>query len=147
MSRRKSQNEWEYKARKRNKRNDKPSGESKRAFFRLVVLIFIAIILFLAFKIGPHYFYYYKFKFEIPNAISYADAVTVFHGNVKSEENLKKYVIFVAQRNKIILEEKNIRVVRLPDGAEINVEYTVTVDFLIMKRDLNFQIKENSYAL
>ena len=118
------------------------SGEDgKGSIGCILAIILMAAAVFLAFKLGPPYLSHYEFKGEMKQTVSRAGA------HMMSEEQIKKDLIAIARKNNIVLEEKNIRITRTSSSVEISTGYTIPVNFIIMKRDLNFEVKESSYSL
>jgi len=134
------------KPRKKSKPGLKTKGEGKRALVRLTALVLTIIVILLAYKLGPPYINYYRFKGELQQAIINARTRMMDEG-IRSDGEIRKDTLEVAQKNNIILEGKNIQITRLSDNIEVSVEYTITVDFIIMKRDLIFRLKGSSYSL
>jgi hypothetical protein len=117
------------------------SGEEGKGSLGCIVSIFLVIIIiFVSFKLGPPYFSHYEFKGEVKHAVSRYGARAI------SDENIKKDLINLAEKNKVLLKNENIQIRRFAGQLILNVEYSIPVDFLILKRDISFKVEESSFT-
>lgn len=107
----------------------------------IFAIFLMAAAIFLSFKLAPPYLSHYEFKGELKQAISRAGARTV------PDEAIIRDLMGIAEKNNISLKKENIKLRRLSNRVSISIEYTIPVDFLIMKRDLHFQTEESSFAM
>ena len=119
----------------------KSGEEGKGSLGCIFAIVLMVLAVFLAIKLGPPYVNNYEFKNAMQQAVSRAGARSM------SEEAVKKDLIELARKSGIVLDEKNIKINRTTSDVQIIVTYTVPVDFIIMKRDINFEVKESSYAM
>jgi len=135
------------KSRKRYKRYFESKKDTKWIYRRLVAFVIAAAVVFTAYKTVQPYVNNYLFKVEMQRRISYAVGRAVYDSNVISDENIRKNVIEAAEKRGIVLEEKDIKISRAGGSVEIGVEYVVKVNYLIVKSDFHFQVRNNSYSL
>jgi len=104
-------------------------------------IVLMAIVVFLAIKLIPVYFNNYEFKGELKQAVSRAGARAI------QNEDIVRDLIATAGKNNIVLQKEKIQISRTSGQLYIAVEYSVPVNFLIMKRDLNFKLEESGITL
>ena len=121
--------------------NFQSGEEGKGSLGCMFSLVLMVIALFLAFKLAPPYIGYYELKGELKQAVSRAAM------RPSAEENTVKDLIRTAEKNKVLLKKENIKIRRFAGQLYINIEYTVPVDFIIIKRDFNFKMEESSFTL
>ena len=115
--------------------------EGKGAIGCIVALFLMIAAIFLAIKLGPPYFYHYEFKGDLKQAVSRAGAHLI------ADENIKKDVKAIAQKNNIILKDEEITIDKtVPARVIIEIKYAVPVDFIILKRDINFHAREEGLS-
>ena len=134
-------------SRKRGKKRSRSRDEVRRIILRVTALVLTAVVLFMAYKLSPHYVNHYSFKGAMQQEIIDVSARAVFDENSLSDETIRGHVIGAARRNNIILEENSIQITRIAGNVEISVNYTITVNFLIMEHNLHFEVKENRHFL
>jgi len=119
--------------------NSKEEGKGSLGCFIAIILMVLAV--FLAFKLGPIYYNHYEFKGELKQAVGRAGA------RLTSNENIKKDVIAIAQKNNIFLKGEEIIINKsVPTRVIIEIKYVIPVDFIIFKYDLNFNIREEGVS-
>ena len=119
----------------------KSGEEGKGALGCIFALFLMAVVLFLAFKLGPPYFNHYEYKGEMKQAISRFGARSI------PDENIKRELVSTAAKNNIPLNNENIQIRRFAGRINIDVEYIIPVDLLIMKYNLRFKIEESSITM
>ena len=115
--------------------------EGKGAIGCIFSIVLLLIVIFLAFKLVPVYFNYYEFKGAFQQTVSRAGARSV------QDELIVKDLISIAERNNIVLKKENVHIRRFAGQLYIDVEYSVPVNFLVLKRDLKFKIEETSFYI
>ena len=112
------------------------SGEKGEGRIGCTIALFLMlIVIFLSIKLGPPYYNHYGLRNNLKNAAARAGASTTF-----TDANIRMDVKRIAGENGILLEDENITVNRSrKQEIIINVDYNVPVDFIIMKRDINFK--------
>ena len=107
-------------------------------------IILIAAVIFVIVKMGPIYYSNYMFEEDLKTVISRAGA------RLTTNEQIVKNILDLARKNDINLTpkdvNKNIKIERFAGQIHINVQYFVPVNFLIMQKDLKFQIELSSFT-
>ena len=115
--------------------------EGKGTLGCLFSILLMAIVLFLAFKLAPVYFNHYEFKGDMKQAVSRIGVRAI------AEDVIIQDLIKTAEKNNITIEKENIKIRRFSGQVYISIEYTVPVNFLIMKHDLHFELEESSFSM
>ena len=118
----------------------KSREEGKGSLGCIFALFLMVVALLLAFKLGPPYKNHYEFKSDMKQAVSRAGARSM------TDENIKKDLIQIAEKNMIVLKSENIQIRHMGGQVVITVEYTIPVNFLIMTKDLRFNLEESSWT-
>ena len=119
--------------------NSGEEGKGSIGCIFAIILMVIAIVL--AVKLGPLYYNHYEFKGELKQLVSRAGA------RLNTNENIKRDVVTLAQKNRIFLKDDEIIIDKsVPTRVIIEIKYIVPVDFIILKRDLNFHIREEGVS-
>ena len=105
-----------------------------------VFIVLMGVLIVLAIKLGPIYYSNFNFESEVKTEASRAGA------RFTDDETIIRDLMAMAKRNDIRLKRENIGVERFAGQIHIEVRYTVPVDFLFLKRDINFQIKASSFV-
>jgi hypothetical protein len=103
----------------------------------LIVLIGVAI--YLGIVLAPIYYSNFNFESAVKTEISRAGA------HFLDDETMTKDILDIARRNEINLKRENISIERFAGQVHVNVHYAVPVDFIVLKRDLVFEIDESSF--
>lgn len=118
------------------------SGEEGKGTVGCVVSIVLMVIaIFLGLKLGPVYYNHYNLKGDFDQEVSRA-AVR----GAGQKDAIIQGMLRIAKNNSIALEEKNVKVDFGAGQLKITIEYSVPVNFLIMKRDLNFKLEGKSFT-
>ena len=122
--------------------HDIKSGEDgKGSLGCIFAIILMVIAIFLAYKLGPLYYNHYELTGELKQAVSRAGARMI------SDENIKKDVKALAQKNNIFLKDEDILINKsVPTRIIIEIKYVIPVDFIILKRDINFHAMEEGVS-
>jgi len=115
--------------------------EGKGSLGCIFALLLMAAAIFLAIKLGPPYVNHFEFGNNLKQTINRASVHEV------TDEYIKKNLILDAEKNNIVLTNENIQIRRIAGKIIIRVEYTVPVDFIVIKRELKFRVEEASYTL
>jgi len=105
-----------------------------------VFIVLMGVLIVLVIKLGPIYYSNFNFESEVKTEASRAGA------RFTDDETIIRDLMAMAKRNDIRLKRENIGVERFAGQIHIEVRYTVPVDFLFLKRDINFQIKASSFV-
>jgi len=104
----------------------------------IIFIVLIGIAIFLSIRLVPIYYTNYTMESEIKIVVSRAGA------HYQDDAAITKDVLDIARKNELQIEKKNIQVRRFAGQIFVEVEYAVPVDFGILERNLNFQIKASS---
>jgi hypothetical protein len=107
-------------------------------------IVVLAAIIFVGIKLGPVYYSNYTFEEGLKTLVSRAGA------RYTQDEKIVTDILDLAQQNNINLTHENskdnIKIERYAGQIHINVRYFVPVDFLIMRRNLKFEIKLSTFT-
>jgi hypothetical protein len=104
----------------------------------IVFIVLLGIVIFLSLKLVPVYYTNYTMESEIKIVVSRAGA------HYLNDEAITVDVLDIARKNDIQIEKNNVKVRRFAGQVFVDVNYAVPVDFGILERNLNFQIKASS---
>jgi hypothetical protein len=113
-------------------------SEGKGLVGCLAFIVLFGIAVFVCIAIFPIYYSNYTLESEIKTEVSRAGA------HFLDDDVVIKDILEMAKKNEIQIEKKNIHVRRFAGQIFIEVNYDVPVDFGILERNLNFQIKASS---
>jgi hypothetical protein len=120
------------------------NSEGKGLIGCIGAIILLAAVVFAGIKLGPIYYSNLLFEEDIKNVTSRAGT----HG--LTNEAIIEDILELARKNDINLTKKdaseNIKIDRYAGLVHIEVRYFVPVDFLIMKKTLEFQVKASSFS-
>ncbi|MGB2632618.1 MAG: hypothetical protein WAM58_01665 [Candidatus Acidiferrum sp.] len=98
----------------------------------LLYLAFLIIAVFVAFKAVPAYVANYQLKDKMTEQAKFAIV------NRYTEDQIKDNIFRTIQDLDIPATRDDVKVTNTNHGIEITVTYSVPVDFLVYKTDLNF---------
>jgi hypothetical protein len=98
----------------------------------LLYLAFLLIAVFVAIKVVPAYVANYQLKDKMTETAKFAIV------NRYTEDQIKDNVFHTIQDLDIPAKRDDVKVANTNHGIEISVDYTVPVDFLVYKTDLDF---------
>jgi hypothetical protein len=98
----------------------------------LLYLAFLIIAVFVAFKIVPAYVANYQLKDKMTEQARFAIV------NRYTEDQIKDNIFHTIQDLDIPATRDDVKVQNTSHGIAISVDYSVPVDFLVYKTDLNF---------
>jgi hypothetical protein len=113
--------------------------EGKGLLGCLAFLLLFGVAIFLAIKLGPIYYANYNFESDLKTEVSRAGA------RFMDDETIVRDVLGLAGKNGIKLKRENIRIERFAGQIHLDVHYSVPVDFTMLRRDWNFEIKVSSF--
>jgi hypothetical protein len=105
-------------------------GEGRLKGF--LYLAFLIIAVFVGFKVVPPYVADYQLKDKMTEQAKFAIV------NRYTEDQIKDNIYHTIQDLDIPAKREDIKVTNTNHGIEISVQYTVPVDFMVYKTDLNF---------
>jgi len=115
--------------------NPKSSTRSQRGEGKLKALAYTAVLIagvFVAFKTVPAYVAEYELKDKIGEQARFAVV------NRYSEDQIRDNIFKTIQDLDIPARREDVKVVNTNHGIEISVNYTVPVDLMVYKTELNF---------
>jgi len=118
---------------------DLRSCEGKGLLGCLVALVLFAVGIYLAATLGPVYYSNYNFENGVKTTASRAGA------RFFTDEQIVAEVMDLARRDEIRIKKENVEVERFAGQVHIRAHYSVPVDFLVLKRDLNFEVEASSF--
>ena len=104
----------------------------------LVSIVLIGITIFLGITLVPVYYSNFNLETDIKTEVSRAGA------HYLDDETITRDILDMAKKSEIQIEKKNIKIRRFAGQIFLEVYYTVPVDFGVLERELNFQIKASS---
>ena len=120
------------------------NSEGKGLIGCIGAIILLAALIFVGIKLGPIYYSNLLFEEDIKNVTSRAGT----HG--LTNEVIIEDILELARKNNINMTKKeaskNITIERYAGLVHIEVHYWVPVDFLVLKRNFEFQIKASSFS-
>ena len=117
------------------KRQLKACRREERGEGRLKALIYTAVLVigvFVAFKLVPLYVAQYQLKDKMEEQARFAVV------NRYSEDQVRDNIFRVIEDLDIPAKREDIKVASTTHGISIGVDYTVPVDFLVYKTEMNF---------
>jgi len=106
----------------------------------ILSLALIALAVFVGVRIGPIYYSNKSLEGDVNTEVSRAGA------NFLSDESLVNSVLDLARKNEIRLARNEVKIERFAGQIHLTIRYTVPVDFILLKKDLNFEIKTSSFV-
>jgi hypothetical protein len=106
----------------------------------LIFLVLTGVAIFLAIQVVPIYYANYNMESDIKTEVSRAGA------HFLEDETIIGDIRAMAKKNDIPLEKNNIKIQRLAGQIVIDVNYSVLINFVILERDLNFNIRASSFV-
>ena len=117
------------------KRQLKACRREERGEGRLKAIVYTAILVigvFVAFKLVPLYVAQYQLKDKMEEQARFAVV------NRYSEDQVRDNIFRVIEDLDIPAKREDIKVASTTHGISISVDYTVPVDFLVYKTEMNF---------
>ncbi len=116
------------------------NAEGKGVAGCLFFLVLLGIATFIAVIIGPSYYGYYGLETDVKAEVSRAGA------QFFDDETIIKDVLDIAKKNEVRLARENIKLERTAGQLWVTVKYSVPVDFMVLQRNLDFEIKASTYV-
>ena len=115
----------------------KQDGKGMVGCMFALVLLFIGGVA--GIRLFPPYYAHKSFQTDVATEVSRAGAQFL------DDETVMKNLLALAKRNEIRLARENIKLERFAGQLHITVNYSVPVDFIVFKRDMQFEIKASSF--
>ena len=106
----------------------------------ILLIVLIGVAIYLGIVLAPIYYANFNLESGVKTEISRAGA------RLLDNETIVKDILDLARREEIQLKKENISVERFAGQVHLTVQYSVPVDFILFKRNLNFEIKESSFV-
>ena len=104
---------------------------------RLVFIVFIVAVIFLARQYVPPYFARFQFGDDVRQTVKYAAP------QGQSPEAVRAEVLRLAEEDGVEIGPENIEITRRGYSFTVDIRYTVPIDLRFHKHDLNFHISES----
>ncbi len=114
-------------------------SEGKGIIGCILFIVLFCVAIFLAITLGPIYYSNFSLESDVKTEASRAGA------RFLDDETVIKDILDMAKRKEIPLTREGINVQRFAGQIHIEVHYGVPVDFLIMRRNINFEIRASSF--
>jgi len=118
---------------------DLRSPEGKGLVGCLAALVLFAVALYLGITLGPIYYSNFNLENGVKTTASRAGAHSF------SDEQIINEILDLAKREDIRIKRENILIDRFAGQVHIKVNYSVPVDFVVLSRDLSFEISASSF--
>jgi hypothetical protein len=115
------------------------NAEGKGIIGCLVFIVLFSVAIFLSIQLFPVYYSYYSMESEVKKEISKAGARSL------QDDVIIRNVLELAKRNEVPLKEEDIQIERVAGQIIFDIDYAVPVDFVVLQRDLNFNIRVSSF--
>ena len=118
------------------KRKLQPSWQDQRGEGRLKAVVYLTILIvavYAAVKVVPLYVAEYQLKDKMSEQARFAIV------NRYTPDQIKDNIFRTIQDLDIPAQRDDVKVMNTNKGLTISVEYTVPVDFMVYKTDLNFK--------
>jgi predicted membrane protein len=125
---------------KSHSRNLLYDAEGKGIVGCLVFIVLLSVTIFLSVQLIPVYYSYYAMESELKREISKAGAHSL------KDEAIASDVLEMAKRNEVPLKEEDIQIERAAGQVIIDIDYAVPINFIVMQKDFNFNIRASSFV-
>ncbi|MDM7994316.1 MAG: DUF4845 domain-containing protein [Acidobacteriota bacterium] len=115
------------------------SSEGKGVIGCLLSIVMLAVAIYLGIVLFPIYYSNFNFENDVKTVASRAGA------HFLDNQQITKDILSLAKKNEIRIKREDIKLERFAGQLHIRVDYSVPVDFIIMERDLNFEIEASSF--
>ncbi|HTY63107.1 MAG TPA: DUF4845 domain-containing protein [Acidobacteriota bacterium] len=115
------------------------SPEGKGLVGCLAALVVFAVAVYLGITLGPIYYS----NFDLENGVKTTASRAGAHSF--SDEQIINEILDLAKREDIRIKRENILIDRFAGQVHIKVSYSVPVDFIVINRDLSFEISASSF--
>ena len=114
-------------------------AEGKGTLGCLVSVLLLCVGTFIGVRVVPVYYASSSFDTDVKTEISRAGA------HFYDDETVVKNVIKLAEKNEIHLTPENVKLHHFAGQLQINVNYSVPVDFGVYEYTLDFKVKASSF--
>jgi hypothetical protein len=119
---------------------DLRSSEGKGVIGCMLSIVMMAVAIYFAIILVPIYYTNFNFENDIKATASRAGA------HFFDNERIIKDILVFAKRNEIRIKREDIKLERFAGQLHIRVDYSVPVDFIVVERDLDFEIVASSFV-
>lgn len=105
----------------------------------LAMIVLIAVAIYMSIVLVPIYYSNFNFDSAIKTEVSRAGA------RFLDNETIIRDIMDLAKREEIRIKRENISVERFAGQIHIIVHYSVPVNFIVVERDISFDVKASSF--
>jgi len=91
-------------------------------------------------RLFPPYYAHKSFQTDVRTEASRAGAQFL------DDETVMKNILAMGKRNEIRLTRDNVKLERFAGQIHITVKYSVPVDFIVFKKDMEFEVQASSFV-
>ncbi len=102
----------------------------------LVVLVFLAVLGFVGYKVGDAYWTYYQVREQVRQSLTWAVA-----GQAKEEAAIVQKTITYVASTGLRLKPRNVRITQSPEHLTLTVFWTHDLEFPYYTYPLDFEVK------
>lgn len=113
-----------------------PRDRGMTALGCLVVLVFLAVLGFVGYKIGDAYWTYYQVREQVRQALTWAVA-----GQAKDEAAIVQKTITYVASTGLQLKSRNVRITQSPENLTLTVFWTHDLEFPYYTYPLDFEVR------
>ncbi len=106
----------------------------------LLFIVLIAVAIMLAVRLGPVYYANYNLEQDVKTEASRAGA------HFLNDETIIRDIRDMARKNEIELKRDNIKIKRFAGQVHITVNYSVPIDLVFYKYNMDFEIETSSFV-
>jgi hypothetical protein len=106
----------------------------------IVMLVLIAVAIYLAVVLAPIYYANFSFESAVKTEVSRAGARSL------DNELITRDIMDLARKEDVRIKREDISIDRYAGQIHIAVHYSVPVNFIILERDVQFDIKATSFV-
>ena len=115
----------------------KQDGKGMVGCMFALVLLFVGGIA--GIRLFPPYYAHKSFQTDVATEVSRAGAQFL------DDETVMKNILAMAGRNEIQLKRDNVKLERFAGQLHVTVRYSVPVDFIVFKRNMEFEARASSF--
>ena len=113
--------------------------EGKGMLGCIIIIVLFAVAIYLAIVLVPVYYANFNFESAVKTEVSRAGA------RFLDNETIIKDIMDVAKRNEIRIKREDISIERFAGQIHISVHYSVLIDFIVVERHVQFNIRASSF--
>jgi len=114
--------------------------EGKGLLGCLFVIVLLGAMAFFAVQAGPPYFAFRGLEGDVKAEISRAGA------HLYTDEVIVKNIMDLAKKNDVPIKTKDIKLDRVAGQIQVEIHYTVPVDFILFEHTFSYDIRAASFV-